>query len=130
MGKTSKILNAGHIVIVNLDPTIGDEKQKTRMYVVLEPGGSPLELIIVLPITEHHSSRSQYFFVPVLNYREVGLVKPSAIDCYQIRTFSIKRLKKNEKGNPIILGTVNQATLHEIRKRLSLILDITEEHVS
>ena len=124
-----KQLSVGDIVIVNLDPTVGHEKQKTRVCLVVEAGGTPLELIIVLPIIEYHPGRSKYFFVPIPNYLELGLTKPSAVDCYQIRTLSLKRLKK-EKDHPHILGKVSKFTLDEVRKRLALILDITEDHLA
>lgn len=129
MEKTLKPFNVGDIVIVNLDPTIGHEKQKTRMCLVIEAGGTPLELLIVLPITEYHAGRNIYFFVPIPNFQEVGLLKPSAIDCYQIRTLSVKRLKKTQNGQFLIVGTLSKSTLDEVRKRLALILDITREHV-
>jgi mRNA interferase MazF len=128
-GKILKTLKAGDIVIVNLDPTVGHEKQKTRACLVVEPGGSPLELIIVLPISEYHGGRSESFFVPIKNYEELGLTKASAVDCYQIQTISVKRLKKKLNGEISILGSASATLLKEVRKRLALILDITEEHM-
>ena len=125
-----KTLKVGDIVVVNLDPTVGDEKQKTRMCVVMEEGGTPLELIIVLPVTEYHPHRSKYFFVPIIKFQEIGLSKPSSIDCYQIRTLSIKRLKRSTDNQILILGNIGKILIDEVRKRLALILDITNEHLS
>lgn len=55
-------------------------------------------------------------------YREVGLNKPSVIDCYQVRTVSIDRILENKLGNAIEL-------IDDVKKRLAGILEITEEHV-
>lgn len=123
-------ISAGDIVIVNLDPAVGDEKQKTRTCLVIESGGSPLELLIILPITEYHTRRSKYFFVPIPNSEKVGLLKPSVVDCYQIRTLSLKRLKKRQNDEVVVVGTISKTTLFEVRKRLALIFDITEKHIS
>lgn len=100
------------------------------MCVVLEPGGSPLELMIVAPITEHHSDRSKSFFVRIPDYQDIGLTKPSAIDCYQIRTVSLKRIKKSKNDEITIVGAITKATLDEVKRRLALILDITEDHIT
>jgi mRNA interferase MazF len=46
-----KILKAGEIYWVNLNPTIGDEIQKTRPVIVLNGGHEKhLRLAIVIPI--------------------------------------------------------------------------------
>ena len=127
--KILKTFNVGDLVVVNLNPTVGDEKQKTRICLVIEAGGTPLELIIILPITEYHEKRNKYFFVPIPNFKEVGLSKASAIDCYQIRTVSISRLRKSVKNETLVIGKLPKNILDEVRKRLALILDITEQHL-
>jgi len=128
MKKTFHKLEAGDIVRVNLDPTIGDEKRKERFCLVLEGSQNHLNLIIVLPITEDNGSRQSQIFVPVDNLHKANLFKPSVIDCYQIRTISTKRLRNTVEGG-FKFGSVSPRVLFEVRKTLSRILDIDEEHL-
>lgn len=128
MGKTSKTIEVGDIIRVDLNPTVGDEKRKIRFCLVIENGNSHLKLIIVLPITEDTGNRIGHFYIPIKNLEKAGLHKPSVIDCYQIRTVSIKRLIKNESGS-YTMGKVDESVLFEVRQRLSRLLDIGEEHV-
>lgn len=122
-------IEVGNIIRVALDPTVGDEKQKERFCLVIEKGSSPLNLIIILPITNDNGKRNSQFYVPITNLKESGLHKPSVIDCYQIRTISIERLIKN-KANACTVGKINEAILFEVRQRLAWILDIGGEHVN
>ena len=82
MEKISVKIEAGSIVRVVLDPTLGDEKQKERFCLVIEKGNSHLNLIIILPITNDNGKRTSQFYVPITNLKESGLQKPSVIDCY------------------------------------------------
>lgn len=127
MEKISYRIEVGDIIRADLNPTIGDEKQKERFCLVIENGNSHLNLIIVLPITNDNGKRHKHFYVPIINIKEAGLNKPSVVDCYQIRTISIERLLKN-KGS-FTLGTVDEIVLFNVRQRLSWLLDISEEHI-
>lgn len=123
------LLEAGDIVRVRLDPTIGDEKRKERFCLVIEKGSSHLNLIIILPITNDTGKRNSQFYVPMIPLKETGLNKPSVIDCYQIRTVSLERLVKNKSGT-FSMGKINETVLFEVRQRLAWLLDIGEEHVN
>lgn len=129
MAKILPALEAGHIVRVSLDPTIGDEKQKERFCLVIENGCSSLNLIIILPITTDNGQRISQLYVPIPDLKGTGLHKPSVIDCYQIRTISTVRLLKNKLGS-FYVGKVNEQVLFQVRQRLSWLLDIGAEHVS
>jgi mRNA interferase MazF len=129
MEKTLNGIEVGNIVRVNLDPTVGQEKQKERFCLVIEKGNSHLDLIIILPITNDTGKRSSHFYVPIKKLKEAGLHKPSVIDCYQIRTISIERLIKGSSG-VFKAGKVDETVLFEVRQRLAWLLDIGEEHVS
>ncbi len=129
MPKTSLILETGHVVVANLNPTQGDEKQKKRPCVIIEVGGTPLKLAIVLPITDDNGKRARHHYVSIPNFDDIILSKPSVIDCYQIRTLSMERLEK-KSGGYVILGKISTKTLDQIRCRLALILDITDKHTS
>ena len=115
-------IEKGDIVYINLNPTKGQEKNKTRPCIILQNQITPLKLVTVLPITEDTGRRNDVFFVPIRYYREVGLNKPSVIDCYQVRTVSIDRILENKLGNAVEL-------IDDVKKRLAGILEITEEHV-
>ena len=129
MAKTLEMLEPGDVVIANLNPTLGDEKQKKRPCVVLEPGCTPLKLVIVLPITENNGNRSEYIYVPIPATDSIKLSKPSSIDCYQIRTLSMERLEM-KNGVFTVLGRLSDKTMDQIKQRLVIILDICEKHVS
>lgn len=129
MAKTLLAIEAGSVVRVALDPTVGDEKQKERFCLVIEKGNSHLSLIIILPITNDNGKRYSQFYVPITNIKEAGLHKPSVIDCYQIRTISIERLIKNKFGG-FSMGKVDDDVMFSVRQRLSWLLDIGEEHVN
>ncbi len=128
MEKISIGIEAGDIVRVSLDPTIGHEKQKEHFCLVIEKGNSHLNLIIILPIINDTGKRNSHFYVPISDLKEAGLHKPSVVDCYQIRTIAIERLVKSKSGN-FTIGKIDDKVLFEVRQRLALILDIGEEHV-
>ena len=129
MEKISLMIEAGDIVRVDLNPTVGHEKEKERFCLVVEKGSSYLDLIIVLPITEDTGKRSNKIYVQIADLKQAGLHKPSVVDCYQIRTVSIERLIKNKSGS-FATGKVSEDVIFELRKRLALLLDIGEEHIA
>jgi mRNA interferase MazF len=107
---------------VNLDPTTGGEIKKKRPVVILNAGHEKhLKLAIVAPVTgwKPHFVNNP-FFVPLEPGPANGLEKASMIDCFQIRAVSHKRLVKK-------VGTVSESDLSQIKKSLSLILDIEPE---
>ena len=84
------------IVLVNLDPTLGSEIQKTRPCVIVSPNemNKYLSTIVIAPMT---SSLKEYpTRVPVNHNDKKGMI---AID--QIRTIDKKRIIK-------LLGKLNQ----------------------
>lgn len=128
MKKISLMIEAGDIVRVNLNPTVGHEKRKERFCLVVEKGSSYLDLIIVLPITNNTGKKSNKLYVQIDDLKQAGLYKPSVVDCYQIRTVSIERLVKNKSGS-FASGKASEEVMFEVRKRLALLLDIGEEHI-
>jgi len=118
----AKILyEVGDVVFVNLNPTVKDEKGKTRPCLIIESGCTPLKLVIVIPITEDKGRRAYKIFAPIRDIKTAGLTKKSVVDCYQIRTISTERIVKK-------VGQVGEDVLYEVRYRLAKILDIGEEH--
>jgi mRNA interferase MazF len=74
--------NQYEVVIVNLDPTIGSEIQKTRPCLIISPKEMNYANVIVAPMT------SKYKDYPT----RVKLKKESFVVLDQIRTISIQRI--------------------------------------
>ena len=92
-------LATGEIWLVQLDPTVGSEIQKTRPCVLISPPEMlhHLRTVIVAPMTT--GSRSAAFRIPITFKGKSGLI---LLD--QIRTLDKTRLVKRE-------GAVHGATL-------------------
>lgn len=92
------------IVLVNLDPTLGSEIQKTRPCVVVSPNemNKYLNTIVISPMT---SSLNEYpTRIPVNHNGKKGMI---AID--QIRTVDKKRIIK-------ILGKLNKTEIKSTKE--------------
>ncbi|DAB34085.1 MAG TPA: growth inhibitor PemK, partial [Sulfurospirillum sp. UBA12182] len=76
--------NQYEVVLINLDPTIGSEIQKTRPCMIISPKEMNYSNIIVAPMT------SKYKDYPT----RVKLKKDSFVVLDQIRTVSTKRVLK------------------------------------
>jgi mRNA interferase MazF len=87
------LMHKGEIWLINLDPTIGAEIQKSRPAVIVsvdEIGILPLRVIV--PITEWKDQYLQAaWMVPILPGGKNGLNKRSAADAFQIRSVSKER---------------------------------------
>lgn len=96
-------LNQYAIILVNLDPTLGSEIQKTRPCVIVSPNemNKYLNTIVVAPMT---SSLNKY---PTrINVNHDGKKGMIAID--QIRTVDKKRIIK-------VLGKLNKTEIKETK---------------
>lgn len=89
-------INQGEIWEVEFFPNVGSEIGKKRPALVVSHdliGKLPLKTIV--PITGFSSSFSAFpWMIKVLPNKDNGLSKVSAIDCFQVRSFSIKRFIK------------------------------------
>jgi len=117
------ILKTGEIYWVNLDPTIGEEIKKRRPVVVLNGGHNRyLKLAIVAPITSWNRHWDENpFFVSLEPGSSNGLKKRSAVDCFQIRAISHKRLAEK-------IGKMPENDMDRIKESIALILDMEPEH--
>lgn len=115
-------VEVGEIVWIELNPTRGHEKQKTRPCIVVQKKITALDLITVLPITDDNGRRKEPFFVKISNTEQAGLKKRSVIDCYQIRTVSLERMVRKT-------GEVDEAELDNVKSSLALILGIHSYHI-
>lgn len=98
------------IVLVNLDPTLGSEIQKTRPCVVVSPNemNKHLNTIIIAPMT---SSLKEYPTRVALNHNS----KKGMIALDQIRTVDKKRILK-------VLGKLNKTEIQSTKEVLKEML--------
>ena len=112
-------MKRGEIWLINLDPTVGAEIQKTRPGIIInddELGILPLRIIV--PITDWKDRyRAALWMIRVESDRQTGLTKTSSADCFQIRSISKERFVKR-------LGTVDSNTIADIEYSLSKVLSI------
>ena len=115
-------MKTGDIFWVNLDPTVGDEIKKKRPVVVLNQGHEKnLKHSIVVPITGWKKLWEENpFFVVIKPSNQNRLQKQSVIDCFQIRAISHKRFMDR-------IGKITDNQMSEVKKAISLVLDIDSE---
>ena len=89
-------MKQGEIWLINLDPTVGAEMNKTRPAVIVSDDQlGILPLKIIAPVTdwkEHYNVAP--WMIAISPSNENGLAKKSSIDCFQIRSVSKDRLIK------------------------------------
>jgi mRNA interferase MazF len=111
-------MKQGDIYLVNLDPTIGSEMQKTRPCIILNNNTiGKLPLKIIAPITDF---KDHYKIVPWMVTLEPdtsnNLKKTSSIDLFQVRSVSQKRLVKK-------LGFVDKNILSTCKDALNIVFE-------
>jgi len=103
----------GEIWVVNLDPTIGAEIKKSRPCLILNNdliGKLPLK--VIAPLTDLKPHYREVPWMVILEPDEKnGLAKASAVDLFQIRSVSQKRLVKR-------IGVVEKEVLQTCREAL------------
>lgn len=106
----------GHIVLVNLDPTVGTETRKTRPCVVVsnDRANEFSPQLTVVPVTAYHPRKASIPICVEVAAGEGGLSKRSVVNCSQIRTIDKARV-----GNRV-LGTLGSDTLDEISRALQI----------
>lgn len=116
----SMIINQGEIWLVEFFPNVGSEIGKKRPAVVINDnrmGKLPLKTIV--PITDWSARYAQYpWMIEVVPDQRNGLSKSSAIDCFQIRSFSENRFDKR-------LGIVDDDLLRVIHQTILKTLNLS-----
>jgi mRNA interferase MazF len=111
----------GEVWLVNLDPTIGAEIQKTRPAVVVNSdvvGKLPLKLVV--PVTDWKPYfASNLWHIKIEPTQTNGLTKTSAADVLQLRSVDTKRFVRK-------VGTVSTADLQEIVLAIAAIVEYQE----
>ena len=116
-------MNPGDIYTVNFNSRSGDTSNKAIPVVILSEGHDRyLKQAIVAPVIdwEHHLDKNP-FFVALEPDSFRGLETRSMIDCYQLRVVSHERFMKK-------IGTISKDEMNQVKKSISLILNIEPEH--
>ena len=110
-------MRQGEIWDINLSPTVGAEIKKKRPAVIINDDAiGVLPLRVIVPITGWKKKfYGAVWMVRIEPNSENNLSKPSAIDCFQIRSVSISRLLGK-------VGSVPVEILDEIRKAVKAVI--------
>ena len=113
-------MKRGEIWLVNLDPTIGAEIKKVRPAIIINHdslGTLPLRIVVPITTWKDHFSSAPWMIRLVPDHQN-KLDKVSSIDCFQIRSISVKRLVRK-------IGVIDNQVLHEIDKALKVVLKMS-----
>jgi len=106
-------ISQGEVWMVEFFPKVGSEITKLRPAIVVshdEIGRLPLKTIV--PITDWKKSYGQYpWMIYIESGHTCGLTKASAVDCFQIKSFSNDRFVKK-------IGSIDRQTLETIHRTI------------
>jgi mRNA interferase MazF len=113
-------MKQGDIWEVRLDPTVGAEIQKTRPALIINIDAlGKLPLKVIVPITDWKNHYADYpWMVKIDPDARNGLVKVSAIDCFQIRSVSVNRLT-------VQLGLIDLETIEQVQEAITSVIGYT-----
>ena len=108
----------GEIWLVQLDPTRGQEIQKTRPAVVISSEAfSEIPIRIIIPVTRWQSKFStRPFMVSIKCTAENNLEQDSAGNVLQVRSISVERFERR-------VGQVSTTVLQELLAGLIICVD-------
>ncbi len=112
-------MKRGEIWLVSLDPTLGAEIQKTRPALIVSDdqlGILPLRVIVPITDWKPHYAETPWLLEIAPN-TDNGLSKPSAADCFQVRSVSTTRFMRR-------LGVIDKIFLSDIENALAKVLHI------
>ena len=110
-------MRRGEVWLVNLDPAVGAEIQKTRPVVIISSdlmGKLPLRVVVPLTDWKEHYTRAPWM-LKVEPDLQNGIAKTSSIDCYQVRSISEQRFSRR-------LGRLPDELIDEFVRRVWLVL--------
>lgn len=112
-------MKRSEIWLINLDPTIGAETRKTRPAVIVSDDAlGILPLKVIVPITDWKPRYSTADWMVRLDPDQTNhLSKPSAADCFQVRSLSDLRMVRK-------IGEVDTLKMAEIEDALGKVLNI------
>ena len=111
-------MRQGEIWEINLSPTVGAEIKKKRPAVIINDDAiGILPLKVIVPITEWKDRfQGAIWLVRIEPDNENKLMKPSAIDTFQIRSVSTKRFLRKT-------GSVSSNVLNKIKTAIKAVID-------
>lgn len=112
-------MKQSEIWLINLDPTIGAEIQKTRPAIIVNDNSlGKLPLKIIVPLTDW---KERYEIAPWMVYIKPdsinNLTKVSGADCFQIRSIAEERFIRK-------IVKISSGNLEDIKEALSKVLAI------
>jgi mRNA interferase MazF len=112
-------MRKGEIWLINLDPTLGAEIQKTRPAVIVnEDAIGVLPLRVIVPLTNWQERYAiAAWMVRIDPVQSNGLSKPSAADAFQIRSLAQERLVN-------CIGRVSEQNLADILKAIQTVIGV------
>lgn len=110
----------GEIWLVEFDPQVGEEIQKTRPAIVLSiESMSHLKTRYVVPIRDHKPFHEGiYYFFPLVPDPVNKLKKNSSGDCTQAKSVSLNRFVKRTGGK------LDELALNEIANTVAYLLGV------
>ena len=111
-------MRQGEIWEINLSPTVGAEIKKKRPAVNINDDAiGILPLKVIVPITAWQDRyHGAIWMVRIEPDSENSLSKPSAIDTFQIRSISTKRLLRK-------IGSVSSKVLGDVKTAIKAVID-------
>ncbi len=112
-------MKRSEIWLVNLDPSLGAEIRKTRPAIIVNDdtlGILPLKVIVPITDWKDHYKIADWM-VKLEPNSDNNLSKPSAADCFQVRSIAQVRMIKK-------LGIVNTTEMKEIGIALAKVLQL------
>ena len=110
-------MRQGEIWEINLSPTVGAEIKKKRPAVIMNDDAiGILPLKVIVPITKWKDRfQGAIWLVRIEPDNQNELMKPSAIDTFQIRSISTKRFLRKT-------GSVSSNVLNEIQTAIKAVI--------
>jgi mRNA interferase MazF len=110
-------MRKGEVWLINLDPTVGAEIQKTRPAIIVnEDAIGALPLRVIVPITDWKERyKIAAWMVRIDPDPANGLSKSSAADAFQIRSVSQARFVSR-------IGRISNANLREILNAIQIVI--------
>lgn len=109
----------GEVWLVNLNPTVGQELQKTRPAVVISSDAlsTPLQLKTIVPITKWQPSfAGKPWHTKLTPDSQNGLMKDSSADALNVRSVSTQRLMQR-------LGRLSPEQVEAIAAAIALVVE-------
>jgi len=111
-------VNQGEIWEINLSPTVGAEiKKKRPALIISDDAMGLLPLKVIVPITEWKDRfDGAPWMVKIEPDSHNGLLKTSALDTFQIRSVSTRRIVKR-------IGVVSDEVLEKVKEAIKTVID-------